>query len=364
VPLKKIYKILKRRRTMSKKLRLISRALVIAFLFGVALTGCASKPATSSSATSNRLIVYGAVNESDLQLMQKQFKADTGIELQYLRFDAGTAAARVETEKTTPLGDVLIGGSIEYYGPLETDGLLVKYTSPNAKDIDAKYADPNGYYQGWYMGVISIIINSDRFTKEMVPKGVKEPTSWDDLTNPAYKGLLMQANPASAGGAFVFDMCQLFRLGDTAGWTYINAVAVNTHHFAAAAGDVINLVATGQFIAGVSWAHDSLTTQKQGYPLKIIIPQQTAYEIGGLALIKGAPDMANAKKFYDWILTQKTGAALSAESNRYSVRTDVASPTGMPKITDVNLVNYDRAKATAEKTDVVNKMTAIIAKHG
>ena len=57
-------------------------------------------------------------------------------------------------------------------------------------------------------------------------------------------------------------------------------------------------MATGEFIASIAWAHDSFKIQQQGYPLKLIIPKQTAYEIGGSAIIKGGPNTENDLPFW------------------------------------------------------------------
>jgi iron(III) transport system substrate-binding protein len=163
--------------------------------------------------------------------IQTKFKADTGIEVQYLLFGAGDAAARVEAEKANPQADVMIGGSTEYYGNLENDGCLSKYTSPNSKGLDAKFVDSKGYWQGWYMGVLGIVYNTDLFTKNFASKGLNPPASWDDLLNDNYKKQIVNSNPATAGGGYIFAADQLFRLGDDKGWDYLNKLNANVDHY-------------------------------------------------------------------------------------------------------------------------------------
>lgn len=321
----------------------------------------ASPAKTDAPPASKKLVVYAAMNEDDIVQIQKKFKEDTGIDIEYLRLSGpGEAATRIQAEKASPKADIMIGGSSEFYDPLGQQGLLEKYTSPNAKDIDSQFNDANGYWQGWYMGVLGIVLNTDRFKKELEPKGVPEPKTWDDLLNPAYKGLFITSNPATAGGAYIFAADQLFRLGEEKGWDYLKKLNENVHHYTPGAVDGINLTATGEFVAGMSWAHDIVKAAKQGYPIKVIVPEQTAFEIGGSAVVKGGPNTENAKKFIDWLLTKSVGEMNTNLSNRYSVRKDVAPPAGMIKIEDVKLVNYDRAKASQMKADVVKKFTDMI----
>ncbi|WP_282943167.1 ABC transporter substrate-binding protein [Paenibacillus sp. RC67] len=330
---------------------------------GAAPASTTSTQPSSPPKGSGKLVVYAALNEDDIVQIQKKFKEDTGIEIEYLRLSgAGEASTRIQAEKASPKADVFVGGSVEFYEPLAQQGLLEKYTSPNAKDIDSQFNDPKGYWQGWYMGVLGIVLNTERFKKELEPKGIKEPKTWDDLLDPAYKGMFITSNPATAGGGYIFAADQLFRLGEQKGWEYLQKLNTNVHHYTPAAGDGINLTATGEFVAGMSWAHDIVKSAKQGYPIKVIVPEQTAFEIGGVGVIKGGANTENAKKFEDWLLTKPVGEMNTKMSNRYSVRKDVAPPDGMIKIEDVKLVNYDRDKAAQMKPDVVKKFTDMIGK--
>jgi iron(III) transport system substrate-binding protein len=249
---------------------------------------------------------------------------------------------------------------VDLYGSLADAGAFEAYDSPNNDSLDARFNDPNHFWQGWYMGVLSIIVNQDRFSKELEPKGVKMPESWDDLLDPAYKDVFVWANPTTAGGAYIATACQIFRLGEDAAWDYLKALDKNVHHYYKGAGDVISPVATGEFIASIAWAHDSFKTQQQGYPLKIIIPKQTAYEIGGAAVVKGGPNTENAKKFMDWLLTKEAQELSVATSFRYPVRSDVAAPQGLPALSEVDLVSYDRPKAASMKEAVLAKFDADI----
>ncbi|HEX7056696.1 MAG TPA: ABC transporter substrate-binding protein [Bacilli bacterium] len=364
-------------REISKKTAILFVSIML--VSAVLLAGCGKKAEPENSATSapsaaetnapddssakdsGKLVVYAALNEDDIVQIQKQFKADTGIDIEYLRLSGpGEASTRIVAEKNSPKADIMVGGSVEFYDALGQQGLLEKYSSPNAQGLDATFIDPNGYWQGWYMGVLGIVINTDRFNKELAPKGVQEPKTWDDLLDPHYKGLFITSNPATAGGGYIFVADQLFRLGEQKGWEYLQKLNENVHHYTPGAVDGIKLTATGEFVAAMSWAHDIVKTAKQGYPIKVIVPDDTAFEVGGAAIVKGGPNTENAKKFIDWLLTKPVQEMNSKSSNRYSVRKDVAPPEGMIKLEDVKLVQYDRAKAAEMKADVVKKFTEMI----
>lgn len=323
-----------------------------------------SQPQESTPAQAGgKLIVYSALNEDNTIAIADQFKKDTGIEIEYISMGGGDAVARVQAEMGNPKADFLVGGSVDLYGSLASAGAFEAYDSPNNDGLDARFNDPNHFWQGWYMGVLSIIINKDRFDKELAPKGVAIPETWDDLLDPNYKNVFVWANPTTAGGAYIATACQIFRLGEDGAWDYLKALDQNIHHYYKGAGDVISPVATGEFIASIAWGHDSFKTQQEGYPLQLIIPKQTAYEIGGAAIIKGGPNTDNAKVFMDWLLTKEAQELSVSTSYRYPVRDDVAAPEGLPALSEVDLVNYDRDKAASMKEAVLEKFEEEITSH-
>lgn len=309
----------------------------------------------NAAAASGKVVVYSALNEDNTIQMAEQFKKDTGIEIEYISLGGGDAVARVQAEMGNPQADFLVGGSVDLYGSLASAGAFEAYDSPNNDALDDQFNDPDHFWQGWYMGVLSIIVNQERFNNELATQGVGEPTTWEDLLDPHYKDIFVWANPTTAGGAYIATACQIFRLGEEDAWTYLKKLDENVHHYYKGAGDVISPVATGEFVASIAWGHDSYKTQQQGYPLKIIIPKQTAYEIGGAAIIKGGKNTENAKAFMDWLLTKEAQELNVSISYRYPVRGDVASPEGLPGLDEVDLVKYDRKMAAEMKSDVLQK---------
>lgn len=350
--------------------KFLSLALALMMLLSLAACGGQEEETTppadsgtqqeTPAQTGGKLVVYSALNEDNTIAIADQFKADTGIEIEYISLGGGDAVARVQAEMGNPKADFLVGGSVDLYGSLADAGAFEAYDSPNNDDLDARFNDPNHFWQGWYMGVLSIIVNEDRFEKELAPKGVALPETWDDLLDPAYKDVFVWANPTTAGGAYIATACQIFRLGEDGAWEYLKELDQNVHHYYKGAGDVISPVATGEFIASIAWAHDSFKTQQEGYPLKLIIPRQTAYEIGGAAIIKGGPNTENAKVFMDWLLTKEAQELSVATSYRYPVRDDVAAPAGLPSLSEVDLVDYDRDQAASMKEAILEKFEAEI----
>ncbi|MFV0527982.1 MAG: extracellular solute-binding protein [Lachnospiraceae bacterium] len=163
----------------------------------------------------------------------------------------------------------------------------------------------------------------------------------------------------TAGGGYIFVANQIFTRGEDAAWEYITKLNENIDHYTKGAGDVIGLVASGEFAASYAWAHDSYSSVKEGYPLEIVIPENTAFEIGGAAVVEGGSNADNAKIFIDWLLSKEIGQLNTELSNRYSLRPDVAPPNGLPKVEDIKVSDYDRTKAAEMKDTWVTKFSEI-----
>ncbi len=301
----------------------------------------------------NRIVMYTALQQAEMDDLVRAFTKATGIGVDFVCLPAGEITARVRAEASNPQVDVFLGGSSEMHDPLGKDGLLVSYDSPVATEIDSRFHDPSGCWHGWYLGALGIVVNRDRFKAEM--PGPEYPKTWDDLLNPAYKGKFVTSNPSTAGGAYIFLVTQVFRLGEEKAFQFLKELSKNVSHYTPSAPAPIQLVATGQFVAGMSWGHDILRVQSQGYPIDLVYPPDTGWEIGCVSIVKGGPNTEGAKKFVDWVLGKEAGEINTRNSNRYSARKDVTPPPGVAPLASIRLVNYDRKWANENRDRLLKK---------
>jgi iron(III) transport system substrate-binding protein len=309
-----------------------------------------------------KLSVYSALNETTNNEFVKAFKAAVpGVEVDLLPMGAaGELQTRIRTEKASPKCDVFIGGSSEFHDPLGKEGLLEAYKSPNAATVNADFKEASGLWTGWYIGIFGFVLNTDRFGKEMA--NVKKPTTWDDLLNPAWKGKLVYPDPIKTGGGYIFMAAQLFRFNkdEDKAMDYMKKLHANIAQYTGTSPQVIQLVSQGQFIGGLNWGHDILTTKAQGLPIELIVPELTAFEIGVVSIVKGGPNLTAAKAFVDWVLTPEAGALNVKLSNRSSVRKEVPPAPGAPTLESVKLVQYDRQWASDNKDRILKKWQAAV----
>jgi len=313
-----------------------------------ATTGAAT--ATASAKPTGRISVYSALNESTNNEFVKAFKAAvTGVEVDLLPLAAaGELQTRIRAEKANPKADIFIGGDSSFHDGLGKEGLLETYESPNASAVAAQSKDPAKNWTGFYFGIFGIITNTERFNKEI---GGALPASWDDLIDPKYKGKLLLGSPITTGGGYIFIATQVFRFNkdEAKAMDYMKKFHANIASYPGTSPGAILSIANGEAVACPNWAHDILTQKTKTPGVNLSIPKGTGYEIGAVSIIKGTKNPQAAKAFVDWVLTKEAGELNVKLSNRVSVRSDVPPAPGAPTLPSVELVNYDRDWAAANK---------------
>ena len=307
----------------------------------------------AASAKAEDLVVYCGVQEEWCQAMMNAFTKQTGIKVAMTRKSAGETYAQVKAESANPKGDVWWGGTGDAFLQAAEDGLLAEYKSPKLSELHPwaqRQAADSGYKAvGIYAGGLGFAVNTEILAK----KKVKEPTCWADLVKPEYKGEIQIANPNSSGTAYaaIATLVQLF--GENPAYDYLKTLHGNVSQYTKSGAAPAVAVGRGEASIGVVFMHDAVVQTIAGFPVKTVAPcEGTGYEIGSMAIIKGAPNPELAKKFYEFALTpdaQKTAAL----ARSYQVQANVATPLSehAPRLEKVKLIDYDFKKfgAAAER---------------
>ncbi len=184
------------------------------------------------------------------------------------------------------------------------------------------------------------------------------PKSWADLLNPAYKGEIQVANPASSGTAYTMVATLVQLMGEDKAFDYMKALHKNISQYTRS-GTPIKAVARGESTLSISFVHDGPGEKMQGFAVETITPSEgTGAEIGSMSIIKGARNLEQARKFYEWALTgpaQELGAA----AKQFQVPSNKAAKVDarVPDFKKIKFINYDYAKygASVERKRLISK---------
>ena len=124
--------------------------------------------------------------------------------------------------------------------------------------------------------------------------------------------------------------------------------------------------ATGESLVGITFQHDAVTQAVGGAPVKIVSPcEGTGYEIGSMSIIKGARNLENAKKFYDFALDPEFQSkaqlvkSFQVPSNKAATTSPKAPDLKKIKLIDYNFVKYG---SSAERKRLLKKWDNDVSK--
>ena len=281
------------------------------------------------------------------------------VTVEFVRLSSGEALTRLRNEKANPQFDIWWGGPIDSFIAAKAEGLLEAYNSSNlAGLIDPKLMkDPENYWAGIYVGSLGFASNKNFLEKHQL----KPPQSWDDLLNPAFKGQLVIAHPASSGTAYTALITVLQIKGEEKGWDYWKRFHANVWQYTKSGAAPAQHVGQGEAAVGVVFSHDIVAQMEKGLPVVLSFPQEgTGWEIGGMALLKGAKHANIAQAWFDWALepaTQELGPKYTA----YQAPTVQGARASKPELLGVQLINYNFDYAGKNKKAFIDKFTNEIA---
>ncbi|MBU3127603.1 ABC transporter substrate-binding protein [Clostridium tagluense] len=333
--------------------------ILLLFCFTL-LTACNKSQGVYPNLQGEKILVYVAFHEDEAKPLLEGFKQKTGCEYSILRFPTGEALARVMEEKKDPKADVFLGGTVDAHESMKREGIIEKYISKNARSISERYKDKDGYWTGLYIEALSIGINKERWNLEFKSKGIKQPESFEDLLNPAFKGEIIIPDPKTSGTGYTFVSYLVQSMGKEKALEYLGKLSRNVAQVTANGFTPAQKVGIGEYLIAVNFINQQLIVKKSGFNIESKIPKDVGWTLCAVSKIKNGPDSKAANAFIDYCLTLEAGNALKNFSMAMSTREDVSIPEGGQKLKDLLASEkYDFKKAAIDKKDMLDALEKI-----
>ena len=267
---------------------------------------------------SGKVMMYSSMQEDQLVAIKKGFEAKyPGVTMDYYFAGTGRVITKIATEHQAGqvAADIIWVGDPSDYLSFKEEGILEKYSSPEAAAIDAKFIDVDGFYTGARMMNMGIGYNSALVTPEEAPK------SWNDLLDPKWEGQIVMTDPTSAGTTKYFVAALL--ASPEYGEEYFKKLKANGCELESGTTATHNQVAASAYKVGVMLDYVSHNLMAQGSPIGFTyLPKDLISIFSPIGLVKGCANMENGKLLYDFILS-KEGQEILVANNLLSVRNDV-----------------------------------------
>lgn len=305
-------------------------------------------------ADDGELTVYTARSESLNNLVIPNFEKDMGIKVNVIVAGTGPLLKRVASEKNNPQGDIFWASDRM---TLESQkDLFEPYVSPEDAHMMPSFRNKDGYFSAAFADPTVFVVNK----KLEAELGVKID-SFESLIDPRLKGKIACGDPANSNSAFQILLAMLYDKGDgdpmsDKAWAFVDKFIANVDgKILTSSGGVHKGAADGEYVVGLTWEEPAATYVRNGAPVSVVFPKEGAIFPGeSVQIIKGCKNLENAKKFVDYMLSQKVQAKAGAELTIRPLREGVELAPYMTPMSEIQLSKgHDEAWVAAHKAEVV-----------
>jgi thiamine transport system substrate-binding protein len=304
------------------------RAIVFITLVAV-LSGCSLL--RSSDEDGGREVVL--VTHDSFAVRQElldAFTRDTGITIDVRKVgDAGELTNKLVLTTGNPIGDVVYGVDTTFASRALSKDVLADYRSPEADKGPQRYAVGDDH-RLTAVDVGDVCLNIDPAT--LAAKGVPEPTTYEQLTDPRYRDLLVVEDPATSSPGLAFLLGTIAHFGETGWQTYWKALRDNGMKVVSGWEEAYTQDFSGSSGKGprpivVSYASSpAAEIADDGTPRTKAVLGTCFRQVEYAGVLAGAPHAADAKKVLDFLLSARFQAEVADQMYVYPAREGVELP--------------------------------------
>ena len=301
---------------MRQKLFLIVPVLVVVSL----LLSC-----RSGSGNKNRLLIYTPHGQDLLKdFVARYNQQHPDVEVQFLDMGSRQVLERVRVERNRPQADLWWGASHTTFQTAAEENLLLEFRPTWADKVPNSARDPKDLWYGTYETPQVIAYNSDAVNAQDAPR------DWDDVLDPKWhdKVLIRNPNPSDTMRA-IFGAMILRFYKDTGsadkGYEWLRKLDANVHEYTADGTLMMQKLARREGLITLWDMPDvRLYKEQKNFPVGYTVPSSgTPVIIDGIAIIRGGPNVEEAKRFYEFVTTPESLIYAAEKYYRIPVRTDL-----------------------------------------
>lgn len=340
-----------------KTKRFLSYILIIVFILN--LTSCSKSSFKVNykngypDLKGKHLVAYVASRDEVGRALLELFKQKTGCTYEYMRMPTEEAVIRVREEKKNPKADIFIGGTCDAHELMKKEKLSEKYISKNYDSVKSEYKDSDGYWIGFEVEPLSIVVNKDRWDKQFASKDIQIPRTYEDLLNPLYKGEIVMPDPNTSGTGYTIIASLYQSLGREKAENLLRGIKANAGQFTVNGYTPAQKVSTGEYLIGVNFLGDQLLFKKSGFNIVTTVPKNAGWNIDAVSKIKNGPNGDVGKFFIDFCTSKEAADVLKNISMGMSTRKDIDVNNGI-NFSELKIYkDYDFTKASNEREKLI-----------
>ncbi len=232
-------------------------------------------------------------------------KAHPEITLEILNKNTVAGIAYVRELPVGQRPEVFWASAPDAFDVLARDKLLAQAASLRNPQVPEKIGaypinDAAGLYLGQALAGYGIMYN----TRYLKANKITPPKEWHDLLEPQWFGHVGITAPSRSGTMHLTVETILQGEGWAQGWNTLLRMAGNSSSVTERSFGVPDGVNNGQFGAGPVIDFFGLSGKYSGFPVEFVYPEQTSIVPANIALIEGAKNSEDGRKFIAYTLSQ------------------------------------------------------------
>ena len=255
-------------------------------------------------AENTNVIIYTSTEDFRTEHMQQLLKEkfpNYNITLQVL--STGNHAAKLKAEGAQTEADISLNLETGYVEELQD--MFADLSSYDLSHFLPDLVPASKRYLPWDKSSGAIVINRSK----LEAAGLPIPASYQDLLNPAYKGLISMPNPKTSGTGYMFLVSLINAWGEDTAFAYFDRLAENILQFTTSGSGPVNALIQGEVDIGLGMTLTAVQAiNTKGMPLEILFFAEGAPSITtSFGIIKGKENRPVVKEVFQYIMTKVVG---------------------------------------------------------
>jgi len=301
-------------------MRLKALLVVFALLAGASLFSC-----NRQSQSRRRLLIYTPHGQDMLRDFIGRYKQQhPETDIQFLDMGSREILERVTLERNRPQADLWWGASHTTFESAADQDLLATYRPTWANQVDATARDDKDRWFGTYETPQVIAYNSEAVSASDAPR------DWDDVLNPKWRDKVLIRNPTPSDTMRTIFDAMIWRFykdskSPQQGYDWLRNLDANVHEYTADGTLLMQKIGRREGLITLWDMPDVRLFQEQKHlPIAYVLPSSgTPVVIDGIAIIRGAPNEEEAKRFYEFVTTPESLIYAAFKYYRIPVRNDL-----------------------------------------
>ena len=317
-------------------------------------SGCDRSPSAGGAATA-QVLVYTAMEADQVAPIVEAFRKDhPEINATVVRDSTGVIAARLLAEANDPRADVVWGMAATSVLALEEKGLLEPYAPAGLEHVAPQFRDEQDPPRWVGTGILMTAFAAN--TPELKRRNLPVPRSFDDLADPALRGLVTMPNPSSSGTGYFIVVGVLQARGEEAGWAYLDRLHANIAQYTHSGSKPATMAAAGEYPVGVSLDARVIAERQRGSPVELVFPSdKSGWDLEAMGLVRKKEIKPAAKVFLDWAASPAAFTHYTKYAAVVSHDAFTAVPPGFPPKPLEQLAKVDLRWAASNRDRILSE---------